>query len=53
MKRTSRAVVINGIAVDKLDDLKKEYIAKNKKSISYDAILTKLLIKAKYEDISD
>lgn len=48
-----KAVVINGVAVEKLKELKKDYQAKNKKSISYDAILAKLLMKAKYEDISE
>jgi len=49
--KIKKAVVLNGTAVLKLQDLKKEYIAKNKRSISYDAIIAKALMKMNYENL--
>ena len=49
--KIKKAVVLNGTAVLKLQELKKEYIAKNKRSISYDAIIAKALIKMNYENL--
>lgn len=50
-EKLQKAVVLNGTAVLKLQELKKEYIAKNKRSISYDAIIAKALMKMNYENL--
>lgn len=49
--KLKKAVLLNGIAVLKLQELKKEYIAKNKRSVSYDAIIAKALMKLSYDDL--
>ena len=49
--KLKKAVVLNGTAVLKLQELKKEYIAKNKRSVSYDAIVAKALMKLSYDDL--
>lgn len=49
--KLKKAVVLNDTAVLKLQELKKEYIAKNKRSISYDAIISKALMKMNYENL--
>ena len=49
--KLKKAVVINGTAVLKLQELKKEYIAKNKRSVSYDSIIAKALMKLSYDDL--
>ena len=49
--KIKKAVVLNGTAVLKLQELKKEYIAKNKRSISYDAIIAKALMEMNYENL--
>lgn len=49
--KLKKAVVLNGTAVLKLQELKKEYISKNKRSISYDAIIAKALMKMNYENL--
>ena len=51
IKRLKKAVVINGLCVQRLEDLKKEFISKNKMSISYDSIIAKALMKLNYEDL--
>ena len=51
IKRLKKAVVINGLCVQRLEDLKKEFISKNKMSISYDYIIAKALMKLNYEDL--
>jgi len=51
MNTTKKAVVISGTSVDKLKLLKKEYMLKNKKHITFDTIVSKLLLKAKLDDI--
>lgn len=49
--KIKKAVVLNGTAVLKLQELKKEYIAKNKRSVSYDVIISKALMNMRYEDL--
>ena len=49
--RLKKAVVLNGTAVLKLKDLKKEFVYKNKMNITYDVIIAKALTKLSYEDL--
>lgn len=51
MKENRKALVITGISVDRLKELKKQYTTKYKKTISYNDIVSKLIINAKFEDI--
>lgn len=51
IKIKKKAVVISGTAILKLQELKKEYIAKNKRTITYDAIISKALMKLDYENL--
>ena len=50
-KKTKKAVVINGLCVQRLEDLRKQYITENKKNITYDAIIAKALMKLDYENL--
>ena len=50
-QKTKKAVVINGLCVQRLEDLRKQYITENKKNITYDAIIAKALMKMNYEDL--
>lgn len=50
-KKIKKAVVLNGLSVLKLEDLKKEFTLAYKRSISYDAIISKLLVKATLDDV--
>lgn len=47
-----KSVVIQGLSVEKLNELKKQYEENFKRKISFDAIVSKLLMKAKLSDIS-
>jgi hypothetical protein len=49
--KLKKAVVLNGLAVLRLEELKKEYVAKNKRSVSYDVIISKALMNMRYEDL--
>lgn len=49
--KLKKAVVLNGLSVLKLEELKKEFTLTYKRPISYDAIISKLLAKAKLEDV--
>jgi len=49
-----KAIVINGkVAIDRLYELKKEYEVINDRKISYDLIISKLILKAKVSDLSE
>ena len=50
-KKIKKAVVLNGLSVLKLEELKKEFTLTCKRPISYDAIISKLLVKEKLEDV--
>ncbi len=50
-KKIKKAVVLNGLSVLKLEELKKEFTLTYKRPISYDVIISKLLVKAKLEDV--
>ena len=47
-----KAILIQGNSVDKLTELKKEYEINNNRKISYDLIVSKLILKAKLSDLS-
>lgn len=49
--KLKKAVVLNGLSVLKLEELKKEFISKNKRSMSYDVIISKALMNMRYEDL--
>ena len=49
--KLKKAVVLNGLAVLRLEELKKEYVLTYKRPITYDSIISKLLVKAKLEDV--
>lgn len=49
--KLKKAVVLNGLSVLKLQELKKEFMSKNKKSITYDAIISKALANMNYENL--
>lgn len=49
--KLKKAVVLNGLAVSRLEELKKEYVLTYKRPITYDAIISKVLMKAKLEDV--
>lgn len=51
MKENKKALVITGLPVEKLKDLKKEYMKKYNKSISYNTIIGKLILNASLEDV--
>lgn len=52
-KKLKKAVVLNGLSVLKLQELKKEYMETYKRSITYDSIISKLLAKASLKDVID
>ncbi len=47
-----KSVVIQGDSVEKLNSLKKEYEDFHKRKITFDFIVSKLILKAKVSDIS-
>jgi len=47
-----KAIVISGKSVDRLQELKKEYEVNNNRKITYDLIISKLILKAKVSDLS-
>lgn len=49
--KVKKAVVINGLSVLILEELKKQYVIENKKTITYDAIISKALMKISYQDL--
>jgi len=51
IKLKRKAVVITGEAVEKLLQLKKDYMREKNKTISFDDIVSKALLNAKFEDI--
>lgn len=51
IKLKRKAVVITGEAVEKLLQLKKDYMREKNKTISFDDIISKALLNAKFEDI--
>ena len=50
-QKIKKAVVLNGLSVLKLEELKKEFALTYKRHISYDAIISKLLVKATLDDV--
>lgn len=48
-----KSVVIQGASIEKLKQLKKDYEDKNMRKISYDLIVSRLILKAKLSDISE
>ena len=50
-KKLKKAVVLNGLSVLKLQELKKEYMETYKRSITYDAIISKVLMKVTLKDV--
>ena len=47
-----KAIVISGKSVYRLHELKKEYEVNNDRKITYDLIISKLILKAKVSDLS-
>ena len=47
-----KAIVISGKSIDRLHELKKEYQVNNNRKITYDLIISKLILKAKVSDLS-
>lgn len=51
IKLKKKAVVITGEAVEKLLQLKRDYVREKNKTVSFDDIVSKALLNAELEDI--